>query len=161
MTALVLSWLDCGNATLFGLPAVQLDRYQAVLNASAKFVFGACSRDHITPLLEQLHWLRARERISFKIACITWRCLNGTGPKYLSVSLKRSSDHCGHSGLRSENSLDLIPPLTRNATHGDRAWPMASASIWNSLDPHHLKNVTNYLSFRKGVKSFLWHQSYS
>jgi len=37
--ALVLTKLDYGSATLAGLPAVQLDRLQSVLNAAALLIY--------------------------------------------------------------------------------------------------------------------------
>ena len=62
VSALVLSRLDYGNATLYGLPNSQLHRYQAVLNAAARLIFSWRSQDHITPRLMQLDWLRVHER---------------------------------------------------------------------------------------------------
>jgi len=40
VVALVLSKLDCGNATLVGLPANLLNRLQSVLNAAARSLAG-------------------------------------------------------------------------------------------------------------------------
>jgi len=159
VSSLVLSRVDYGNAALYGLPAAHIERLQAVLNAAARLIFGARGRDHISPLLKELHWLRIRERIDFKIACLTWRCLNGSAPAYLSSALQRVSDQGQRPRLRSADSLDLIRPRTRNVTHGDRAWPAAAATVWNSLMPS-LKRETNYLSFRRGLKSCLWHYSF-
>ena len=161
VSSLVLSRLDYGNATLYGLPANQLNRYQAVLNAAARMICGARGRDHVSPLLEQLHWLRIRERISFKVACLTWRCLHGSGPEYLSRDLHRVSEMGRRGGLRSASSLDLDPPRTRNVTHGDRAWPAAAATVWNDLEPESIKSEDNYLSFRDQLKKHLWSRSYS
>ena len=161
MSALVISKLDYGNATLYGLPDSQLNRYQAVQNAAARLIFGARGRDHVTPLLKQLHWLRVPERISFKIGCITWRCLNGSGPEYLSDDFHRASENCRRQGLRSEVSLDLIPLKTCNVNHGDRTWPAAAASVLNSLKPNSLKGETDYLAFRRGLKTYLWQHSYT
>ena len=160
VSSLVLSRLDYGNAALYGLPANQLNRYQAVLNAAARMILGARGRDHITPLLEQLHWLRIRERISFKVACLTWRCLHGVGPEYLASDLHRVSEAGCRGGLRSGNSKDLVPPRTRNVTHGDHAWPSAAASVWKSLRPESIKCEDNYLSFRRQLKTHLWTISY-
>ena len=41
VTALVLTRLDCGNSTLAGLPACQMNRLQSVLRAAARLVCGA------------------------------------------------------------------------------------------------------------------------
>ena len=58
--ALVMTKLD-GSATLAGLPAVQLDRLQSVLNAAAWLIYRRRKFDHVSPLLKELHWLRACE----------------------------------------------------------------------------------------------------
>jgi len=70
VAALVVSRLDYGCATLAGLPAVQLDRLQAVLNAAARLTFTARKYDHVTPLLQELHWLRVQQRITFRLATL-------------------------------------------------------------------------------------------
>ena len=156
VSALVLSRLDYGNAMLFGLPDVQLLKYQAVLNSAARLIFGAGGRCHVTPLLQQLHWLSARERITFKIACFVWRCINGLGPAYLSNSLQLVSHSGRRTGLRSEKTMNLVTPRMRNVTHGDRAWPAAAAAVWNYLEPRSLQTETDYLAFRRGVKTMLF-----
>ena len=67
LVALVLTKLDFENATLAGIPSFQLDRLQAVMNAAARLVFQSSRYDHVTPLLHRLHWLRASERMSYKL----------------------------------------------------------------------------------------------
>ena len=68
-----------------GLPASQLNRLQSVLNAAARLIFGARKYDHVTPLLRELHWLRARERINFRLALLVFRCLHNLAPPYLAT----------------------------------------------------------------------------
>ena len=160
ISALVLSRLDYGNAVLFGVPDTLLMKYQAVLNAAARLVYNARGRDHVTPLLTDLHWLKARERISYKVACLTWRCVHDCGPTYLSDDVKLVSRSGRREGLRSSGSADLVPPRTRNVTHGDRAWPAAAATVWNSLKPKSLKLEEDYETFKRDLKSFLWSKSY-
>ena len=53
------------------------------MNASARLIFCAPKHCHITPLLQQLHWLPIRLRIEFKILLITFKVLQGSAPKYL------------------------------------------------------------------------------
>ena len=44
---------------------------------------GGSKYDHVKPLLEVLHWLPVVQSIDFKIALLTYKCLNGVAPKYL------------------------------------------------------------------------------
>jgi len=92
VVALVLSRLDYGNATLVGLPAYQYDRLQSVLNAAARSIAGLRRSDHISDVLASFHWLRAPQRIQFKIAVLTFRALHGLTPAYLSSDLRRTAD---------------------------------------------------------------------
>jgi len=40
----------------------------------------------LLPLLHRLHWLRAPQRISFKLAVLAFRCLRGLAPTYLRLT---------------------------------------------------------------------------
>jgi len=64
VTSLVLSRLDYGNATLAGIPQRLFRRLQSVMNAAARLFYSLSRFDHITPLLRQLHWLKAKERLT-------------------------------------------------------------------------------------------------
>jgi len=83
IVSLVLSRLDYGNTTLYGIPANPCRHLQSVLNAAARSVAGLRRSDHITEMLASLHWLRAPEHIQFKLATLTYRSLHGLAPQYL------------------------------------------------------------------------------
>ena len=104
MSSLVLSRLDYGNATLAGLPSHFMQRLQSVMNAAARTIYLTSRYDHISPLLNQLHWLKARERIDFKLAVLVFKCLNGTAPAYLADELRYSSDFVNCRRLRLASS---------------------------------------------------------
>ena len=73
---LVMPRLDYCNATLAGIPTSHfLSRLQSVMNASARLIFSSSRFDHITPLLRQLHWLKASERIAFECTVHVARAL--------------------------------------------------------------------------------------
>jgi len=57
VTSFVLTKLDYCNPLLVGLPAKLLNRLQAVINTAARLVCHAMKADHITPALEDIHWL--------------------------------------------------------------------------------------------------------
>jgi len=133
--ALVFSRLDYGSATLAGLPKQLIDRLQSVQNAAARLIFRARRYDHVQPLLRSLHWLRVPERISFRLAVLVCRCLHDSAPGYLASDLQRVSDLGARRRLRSSSTSALVAPRTvrASATIGDRAFPAAAASVWNSL----------------------------
>jgi len=113
VVSLVLSRLDYGNATLVGLPANLLNRLQSVLNAAARSVAGLRRSDH-TDTLASFHWLRARERIKFKLAVIVYQGIHGTAPLYPSDLLHRVSDITSRRRLRSSTSSqssELVIPM--------------------------------------------------
>ena len=81
--ALIVSRLDYGNVLLYGVSAKKLFKLQRVLNEAARMITGTRAREHITPVLKSLHWLKIPERIEFKIALLVYKSINCNGPQYL------------------------------------------------------------------------------
>ena len=159
VVSLVLSRLDYGSATLAGLPSSLIGCLQSVLNAAARLVFSSRMYDHVTPLLQELHWLRMEQRIEFKLAVLVYRCLHGLAPSYLSNSLHRVSNLESRRRLRSASTSALVVPLTRLSTVGDRAFPVAAVRVWNGLPPH-VTSSPSLLTFRRHLKTVLFARSY-
>jgi hypothetical protein len=159
VASLVLTKLDYGIATLAGLPAVQLNRLQSVLNAAARLVCSARKFDHVTPLLRDLHWLRVPERITFRLSVLVYRCLHGLAPSYLADELQRVADVDARRRLRSATSASLIVPATQHVTIGDRAFPVSAARAWNSL-PSAVTSSPSLPVFRRRLKTELFRRSY-
>jgi len=107
---------------------------------------------HVTPLLQELHWLRIEQRIEFKLSVLVFCCLNGLAPSYLSRDLLRVSDLVARQRLRSSSSSTLVVPPTRLSTAGDRASPVAAARTWNSLS-RSLTSLSSLASFRRQLKT--------
>ena len=124
--AFITSRLDYCNSLLYGVPDHHMQKLQRVMNSSARLIFCAPKHCHITPLLQQLHWLPIRLRIEFKNLLITFKVLQGSAPKYLiyviSVLLPSRYD------LRQNNKGILLstPKRFTKVTMGDRS-PMAAA----------------------------------
>jgi len=93
--------------------------------------------------MRQLHWLRSRERVDFKLAILIFRCLHGLAPGYLSDDICRVAD-TNRRRLRSSSSHLLTVRSTRLVTMGDRAFPVAGSRLWNSL-PHDVTSAPNFL----------------
>jgi len=56
---------------------------QRIQNSAARIVTNTRKYDHITPILQKLHWLPVRQRIHFKILLITYKSINDMAPEYL------------------------------------------------------------------------------
>ena len=137
VASLVLTRLDYGNATLAGIPARETNRLQSVLNAAARTVVGLRHRDHISQALVDLHWLRAAQRIDYKLALLVYNCLHDTAPCYLSRDLCRVSTLPCRSRLRSSSSSSLAIPRCRLSTIGDRTFSVAASSLEQSARRRH------------------------
>jgi len=66
--------------------------------------------DHITPVLHRLHWLPVRQRITFKLAMITFKCRRGLATSYLADVCIPVSSVVGRWKLRSADSGTLVVP---------------------------------------------------
>jgi len=97
--------VDYCNSVLACAPAVLLSCFHSVLNATTRLVFSANRSAHTNPLLRELHWLIVPERIQFRLCVLTYRCLNGTAPQYLSECILPASSRSSGRQLRSTESV--------------------------------------------------------
>ena len=115
---IVLSCLDYGNVTLASIPQHLLRRLQSVINSAARLINSSSRFENITPLLRQLHWLKAKERIDFKLAVLVFKCVHESAPPYLADELSRPVDSQARFRLRSASSHILVVRRTRLTTVG-------------------------------------------
>jgi len=86
--ALVAGRLDYCNAVLYGSSYMNIDKLQRVQNTLARVVSKTHRRDHITPVLADLHWLPVRYRTEYKIALLTYKAPTIQQPRYLSELIR-------------------------------------------------------------------------
>ena len=82
-STIVGSRLNYCNAILVGISEANLDKLQVVQNTLARVVTGSRRRDHISPVLADLHWLPIRARITYKVATLVFKILDVKQPTYL------------------------------------------------------------------------------
>ena len=58
VTSIVLMRLNHGNATFTGILLYLMKWLQSGMNSAAWLVLSSSGNDHISPLLDQLHWLK-------------------------------------------------------------------------------------------------------
>ena len=63
-------------------------KLQLTQNSAARLITGTKKYSPITPVLQQLHWLPVKSRISFKILLLTFQCLHNMAPSYLHVHVQ-------------------------------------------------------------------------
>ena len=150
--AFVSSRLDNGNSVLYGQPDYQLEKLQRVHNTAARILTKTSKYDHITPILFDLHWLPIKQRIIFKLMTLTYRCLNGLAPQYLSQHLIPYSPT---RSLRSSDAALLTVPKSRTQSYGARAFQNCSPRLWNCL-PLNIRQLNTYSSFKRALKHHLF-----
>ena len=92
------------------------------------------SEPPVSPLLQELHWLRIEQRIEFKFSVLVFQCLNGLDPSYL--------------------SRDLGPTTCVG-------FPVAAARIWKNSLPPSVTSSPSLLSFRRQLKTELFARNFS
>ena len=82
--ALISTRFDDSNSVLYNLPRSSILRLQRIQNQAARILTITPRRDHITEVLFDLHWLKIKERIVYKILIFTFKAfIDRTVPLYL------------------------------------------------------------------------------
>lgn len=154
--AFITSRLDYCNSLYAGISQTALSRLQLVQNAAARFLTRSRKRDHITPVLQSLHWLPVRYRVDFKILLIVFKSLHGMAPSYISELLIERSET---RSLRSSNQRLLFTPKTRLKSRGDRAFSSIAPRLWNEL-PSSIRLAPSVFIFKSRLKTYLFDKAF-
>ena len=112
---------------------------QAAWNSSSK------------PLLKRLHWLPVQQRITFKIALVTFNVRTFEQPSYLHGLL---DNYTPSRNLRSEGQHLLRIPFRKSAA-ARRSFCFAAPTIWNSLNSS-TREATSIGTFKTRLKTELF-----
>ncbi|KAK6178265.1 hypothetical protein SNE40_013071 [Patella caerulea] len=157
VSSLILSRIDYCNSLLAGAPSSLISRLQKIQNTAARIISLAPCYSHMTPILKELHFLPVSYRIKFKILCYTFRCLNGTAPKYLSDLLQ---SYTPARTLRSVDKKLLVVPKPKTVRFGQRTFSYSAPTEWNDL-PLEIKNSPDTAVFRSRLKTFLFKKAFN
>ena len=157
--AFVTSRLDYCNALLTNPAKALLRQLQLIQNAAARLVTKTRVRQHITPVLRDLHWLPVEDRITFKAGLLVYKGLANLAPGYISAFCQRLSDVSLRPGLRSHTQGNLWVPRCRTVTYGDKSFSVAGPTIWNSL-PTSVRGSLSVDSFKANFKTYLFRKAY-
>ena len=109
----------------------------AVTGHTECMVTGTEKCDHITSVLQQLHWLSVRQQLDFKVAVLVYNALNKLAPPYPSGDCQLVAT----TGRRQHRSSDNFKCTNTciSSRLGDRAFAAVGPRLWNSLptQEHH------------------------
>ena len=156
LQSLVTSRLDYGNALLHGQPQILTQRLQKIQNIAARIVTRTPRREHITPVLHNLHWLPVAARIKYRVLLLTYKALHDKCPSYIIDMLELYKPK---RVLRSQEKSLLCIPKARTVTYGERSFAYCAPTLWNNL-PSSVKTSSSIPSFKKHLKTYLFRLSY-
>ena len=154
--SIVGSRLDYCNGLLFGATSKNLRKLQLVQNTAARVVVMGRKRDHIGPVLKDLHWLPVKKRITLKLATTVFKTLSCSEPSYL---LELMEDYKPSRSLRSSQKQLLNIPRCRTKI-ASRAFSVAAPSVWNSIEIE-IRQSDSVASFKRKLKTRLFESSFS
>ena len=85
-----------------------------VLNAAARLIYRRRKFDHVSPLLEKLHWLRVPERIIFRLAVLAYRCMAKHSVLTLRFVENENLSYHDDTILYSTNTISRIDTIYHN-----------------------------------------------
>ena len=121
----------------------------------ARVVSGTTRFYHITPVMEGLHWLPIKSRVSFKLATLAFKTRQSGEPGYFASLLQ---PYQPTREFRS-SSKDLLVVTTTKTRIGSRALSHSAPTTWNNLHDE-VKHCDNLPSFRKNLKTHLFKAAY-
>ena len=129
-----------------------LKRVQKLQNFAAKICAGgARRRDHATPFITQMNWLKIEQQVVFDVAVAVYKIYNNMYPEWF-LQLPTTTE-VTHSRYTTRQHNNLYIPHT-NTDYGARSLLVLGPRIWNKL-PQHITNANSLCAFRKRLKKHL------
>jgi hypothetical protein len=158
INATVLSHLDYHNALLLGVTDQTTHRLQVAQNNAARCLTRTKYRHHISPVLQQLHWLPVRQRVVFKVMTTIHKSLHSSSaPAYMR---ELCPIYTPLKSLRSSSDKWKLEVKKSSNRYGARAITTLGAQLWNGL-PLELRELDSHRTFRKNLKTILFRREYS
>ena len=105
--------MDYCSALFASQPVYVILRMQSVLNAPARLIDDVYQFDQISVIMcDKLYWLRADERIDFKLCLLVYKAVHGLALDYITEMCLPVGTVEARQRLRSSTAGDLLVPHT-------------------------------------------------
>ena len=128
-----------------------------MLNSEGRLITGTKKFEHISRVVNDLHWLTIDKRILFKLLCLTFEALSGLAPHYLTDQLNR---YAPTQTLRSADQGLLCVPMICTKKYAARAFAYAAPSHYNAI-PLDIRQSTTFPMFKNQLKTYFFRVIYS
>ena len=126
--ALVMSKLYYCSTVWSNTSETNIKKLRAVQNFACRILADTGRYDHVTPALRAIRWLPVEEHLKYRETPITYKCINGSAPPYLSkLFIKRNEIQTCQRNLVKENLSGkychgniVKENLSRQTCHGKR-----------------------------------------
>ena len=155
ISALVMSKLYYCSSVWSNTSIGNIKKLQGVQNFACRIITNTRKFDHITPALKELGWLPIKEHLLYRDSIMSFKCMNGLVPTYLSdMFCRRNTIH----NLNTRNNDALQIPMCKTKS-GQRSFRYRVVDIWNNLRPE-FKQLTSLKAFKKELKKDILNKSY-
>ena len=154
--AFITTKIDYCNGLLYALPKKTILKVQRVQNGAARILMRVPRREHITPVLRELHWLPVQARIEYKIILIAFKCIHDSAPSYLKELVQVRDPP--RSNMRSSAAPLLTSTPSCNVLM-TRSFGYSAPFLWNAL-PESIRQVESLTIFKSQLKTFLFRKFY-
>ena len=148
LQSLMMLKLDCCISIVADSTDYTINKLQRFQNTSCRVIFNLGKYDSITSHLAELHWLKIRDQITYKIAMLFFKCRMDAAPKYLIDLL----DLTHNITLRflSRNKLPVKTSILTQVLNSSFScvWP----KVWNNLTDS-VTNCQTIEIFKKNLDS--------
>ena len=127
----------------------QTERVQKLQNFAARVAHGETRKyDHITPILEELKWMKIENKITYDICIFTYKICNSLLPDWL-FSFPTISDV---NARTTRQSLNLFVARTKTDM-GARAISIKGPKVWNTV-PVIIRSQSTIMAFKDKLKQY-------